>query len=210
MASDAAGSDAERRAYHSPVRQQRVAETRDRIVAAGAELAHSLPVWDWSQLTLRLTADRAGVGLRTIYRYFPTEQQLHDAVMRRLEEQAGVTYEGIVLDDVPAVASKMFASLPTFSLSDPRLQHEDSMGRAADERRRRAVLKAVGEAAPRWDEASKEAAAAAIDVLWGFEAYSRLVRHWSMDDQRAAEVVSWVIGLVTAAINADQHPRHPS
>lgn len=208
MASEEA-SETGRRAYHSPVRRQRVEETRERIVAAGSELAHALPVWDWSQLTLRSVAERAGVGLRTIYRYFPAEQQLHDAIMHRLEEQAGVAYEGITLEDVPMVASKVFAALTSFSFPDTRTQSEESMVDAADDRRRRALLGAVEEAAPQWEQAAKVAAASAIDVLWGIESYSRLVTRWNLDDQRAAEILDWVMRLVMQAVSADQQPISP-
>src|SRR4029077_13587684 len=36
-----------RRRYDSPIRRQRAAETRERIVVAGAELLHGFPIWNW-------------------------------------------------------------------------------------------------------------------------------------------------------------------
>ena len=84
-----------RRRYDTPIRRQRAADTRERIVTAGSELAHEFASWDWKALTFRAVAERAGVGERTVYRHFPTERHLHDAVMQRLEEEAGITYEGV-------------------------------------------------------------------------------------------------------------------
>ena len=52
----------ERRPYDSPVRRQRAAETRERIIAAGAELLHGFPVWNWRALTVRSVAERARVN----------------------------------------------------------------------------------------------------------------------------------------------------
>ena len=49
----------ERRPYDSPVRRQRAAETRERIIAAGAELLHEFAVWNWRALTVRSVAERA-------------------------------------------------------------------------------------------------------------------------------------------------------
>jgi AcrR family transcriptional regulator len=107
-----------RRPYDSPVRRRQAAETRDRIVAAGAELVHELPSWDWSLLTFRAVAERAGVGERTVYRHFPTERLLHDAVMQRLEEEAGVSYEGIGVGDLAPLAARIFASLGSYAASE--------------------------------------------------------------------------------------------
>ena len=62
---------------------------------------HEFDSWHWNALTFRAVAERAGVGERTVYRHFPTERHLHDAVMARLEEEAGVTYEDLELADAP-------------------------------------------------------------------------------------------------------------
>ena len=52
----AAMSTSERRKYDSPVRRQQAADTRERIVAAGADLVHGFDRWDWRE------PDRAGRG----------------------------------------------------------------------------------------------------------------------------------------------------
>ena len=87
----------ERRRYDSPARRLKAAETRERIVDAGADLVHGFAGWDWQELTFRAVAERAGVGERTVYRHFPTERHLRDAVMTRLEQDAGITYEDVDL-----------------------------------------------------------------------------------------------------------------
>src|SRR5215471_9947932 len=108
---EAASLATPRRRYNSPVRQQRAIETRNRIVAAGSALVHELPSWDWSGLTFRAVAERAGVGERTVYRHFPTERHLHDAVMQRLESEAGVSYEDVNLTNLAETTSRVFGSL---------------------------------------------------------------------------------------------------
>ena len=42
-----------RRRYDNTLRRQRADETRERIVAAGAELLHGFPIWNWRALTAR-------------------------------------------------------------------------------------------------------------------------------------------------------------
>src|SRR5262249_56177213 len=87
------GQARQRRRYDSSLRRERAAQTRERIVDAGLRLAHEGPVWDWRALTIRAAAERAGVSERTVYRHFPGEREFHDAVMQRMEEQAGGTLD---------------------------------------------------------------------------------------------------------------------
>ena len=79
-----------RRPYDSTLRRQRAAETRARIIAAGSALLRGSSVRDWHGLTIRAVAEEAGVNERTVYRHFVNEQGLHDAVMHRFEEEAGI------------------------------------------------------------------------------------------------------------------------
>src|SRR3954447_11385181 len=118
MAERSRERSAEGRPYDAPKRRKQVELTRERIVAAGSDLVHEFASWDWGALTFRAVAERAGVGERTVYRHFPTERRLHDAVMQRLEEEAGVTYEDVSLDNLGAVTAKVFSSRGSFAVSD--------------------------------------------------------------------------------------------
>lgn len=208
MATSASVGDASngRRPYDSPVRRQRVAETRERIIAAGSELVHELPTWDWRELTFRAVAERAGVGERTVYRHFPSERHLRDAVMQRLEEEAGVTYEDVTLDTVGAVATLVFESLHSFAVQGVTQGPTDPTFEDADERRRAALCRSVADAAPQWSDAQRETAAAALDVLWDLPSYERLVKAWRFDGDRATGSIRWLIDLVVAAIETGAPP----
>ena len=143
------GRRAERRRYDSPVRRQQVAETRERILGAASALVHGFPTWDWRALTFRAVAERAGVSERTVYRHFATERELRDAVMRRLEEEAGVAYEGVGLDDLADVAALVFSSLSSFAVSPPVV--DDPTFVAEDQLRRDALRDAVDRGGGRLD-----------------------------------------------------------
>ena len=196
----------ERRRYDSPVRRRRAAETRARIVAAGSELVHALPSWDWRDLTFRAVAERAGVGERTVYRHFPTERHLHDAVMERLQSEAGVAYDDVTLKTVASVASRVFASLASFEAAPAVAGPSDPTIGAQDDRRRHALLAAVDDAAGEWSETQRGDVAAALDVLWSLPSYERLVVQWNMDPARATAVIAWLIGLVEQAVDGDSPP----
>ena len=195
-----------RRRYDSPVRRERAAQTRERIVAAGADLAHRLPTWDWAQLTMRAVAERAGVSESTAYRHFANERELHDAVMRRLQEQAGVVYQGIGLADVADVADRVFASMSSFAATLPGLTVEDPAISSEDVHRRDALAAAVAEAAPSWSAEQRSAVAGLLDVLWSPLAFERLVAQWGLSPARATEAIRWLIASVVASVHDGDPP----
>ncbi len=102
-------SELSTRSYHSPARQKAAAATRERIVDAGTQLVHGFTTWDWDELTFRAVAERAEVSERTVYRHFPTERHLHDAIMGRLEDEAGIAYEDVELGNLADVTARVFA-----------------------------------------------------------------------------------------------------
>jgi AcrR family transcriptional regulator len=197
---------AETRRYDSPVRRRKVAETRERIVSAGSELVHGFASWDWRELTFRAVAERAGVGERTVYRHFPTEQHLHDAVMQRLEEEAGITYEDVGLANLADVTARVFASRDSFAAQGSVREPDDPTFVAVDERRRAALLRAVSASVPHWSAAERETVAALMDVLWNLPSYERLVGVWNLESADATRAITWVMGKVVQAIEDDDPP----
>src|SRR6478736_2648823 len=153
-------SIANRRSYDNRARQEKAAQTRGRIVAAGSELVHAFDTWNWRDLTFKAVAERAGVGERTVYRHFPTERHLHDAVMQRLEEEAGITYEDVELQNLGEVTARVFASVHRFAVRESVVTPDDPTFVAVDERRRHALLKAVSQSASHWTDAERETLAA--------------------------------------------------
>jgi AcrR family transcriptional regulator len=194
----------QRRRYDSSLRRERAAQTRERIVDAGLQLAHECPVWDWRALTIRAAAERAGVSERTVYRYFPGEREFHDAVMQRLEEQAGVTLEGMRLEEVAGATARVFAHVSSFPMV-PRTPLDPTLT-ATDQRRRASLLSAVAPAAVGWPETDRTMAAGMLDVLWSVMSYERLVAAWELTPQQATRAITWVIGLIEAAIREGQAP----
>jgi AcrR family transcriptional regulator len=173
-------------------------------VAAGAELVHGSPRWDWRDLTVRAVAQRAGINERTVYRHFDSERHLHDAIIRRLEEEAGEPLIGLDLDSLPSVTGRVFAYLSTFALrsragGNPTLVE-------VDERRRRALRSAVEDATEGWSAADREMAAAMLDVLWTVNSYDRLTTVWNLDPDDASRAVTGVVELLIEAIREGRVP----
>ncbi len=197
-------STAERRKYDSPVRRQQAAETRERILVAGSELVHGFSRWDWSGLTVRAVARRAGVNERTVYRHFASERGLHDAVMARLVEEAGDPLDGLTLDGFGPVVGRLFAYLSTFA-TDPRTTTDPTFA-AVDERRRRALVAAVEPSTPGWSAGDREMAAALLDVLWNVTTYERLVAAWGLSPEQATQAATGLVALLADAIGDGRRP----
>jgi AcrR family transcriptional regulator len=202
-----AGGPARRR-YDSPLRRAQVARTRDRIVDAGAALVRELPSWDWRGLTFAAVAARASVGVRTVYRHFPTERDLHDAIMGRLQEAAGGgVYQGLTLGDLARVTARLHAALPSFAVShwggetpaQPTLAE-------VDHRRRQALASAVEQATADWPREDRLMAAAVLDVLWGVISYERLTTAWNLEGPQATTALTWAIDILVDAIGQGRRP----
>jgi AcrR family transcriptional regulator len=192
------------RSYDGTLRRQRAGSTRERIVAAGSELIHGGSVRDWKRLTVRAVAERAAVSERTVYRHFGNERGLADAVMHRLEQEAGIDLDGMQLDGVATVAAQIFEHVSSYP-AEPRPPLDPTLV-DANRRQKDALLGAVSAASRRWPAGRQVQAAAMLDVLWSVAAFERLVGDWRLDADEAVRAVSWVIGLVEQAVREDRGP----
>jgi AcrR family transcriptional regulator len=199
-----AGAPGTRRRYDSAVRRARAAQTRDSIIAAAAELLQDASIRDWQALTIRAVAARAGVHERTVYRHFTNERALHDAVMQRLEADAGVDLTRMDLDDVGDVAARTLRYVSRYRMQ-PRAPLEPTLD-DAKQRQHDALLAAVTERVTDWPEADRTMAAAMFDVLWAVGSFERLVVDWELDRDDAIRAITWVIGLVQDAVEQGQRP----
>jgi len=178
-------------------------------VTAGSELVHEFDSWSWDTLTFRAVAERAGVGERTVYRHFPTERHLHDAVMTRLEEEAGVAYEDLDLASLPEVTARVFSSRGSFAAREAIAADAEPLFVQVDQRRRDALLAAVVTSTPTWSDAEQRIVAALLDIVWSMPAYERLVGAWDFEGDDATHAITWLMSLLTRTIDDDAPPPVP-
>ena len=194
-------AESPRRRYHSPARRERAAATRERIVDAGARLVRGFTTWDWDELTFRAVAERAGVSERTVYRNFPAERHLHDAIMARLEDEAGISYQDVELDNLADVTARVFASLRRFASKDTVGTPRGPAFAGADARRHEALDRAIAAHAPELPDAQRRALAGLLDVLWSPPTYERLIGAWNLNNAQAIGAVQWLIAKIIAEID---------
>jgi len=192
----------ERRTYDSPLRKAQFDETRTRILDAGSDLAHRLSDWDWRKLTARAVAERAKVSERTVYRHFATERELQEAILRRLEEEAGISYEALRADDLLKVTESIFSSLPKFAATS---NVEGSMSASAV-RRQKALLRVVDELDSRLSEVERKMVAAIVDVLWTPTFYEHLIAQWKLDAPAITRAATWALDILAQAVRDGSHP----
>jgi AcrR family transcriptional regulator len=196
-----------RRRYDSTLRQERAAQTKERIIDAGAALVHGYSSWNWRKLTIRAVAERAGVHERTVYRHFDSEESLRAAVVARLEHEAGIHPDDVSLDDLRGHVTALFDYLSTFSSStEPPI---DASLADEDRRRKAGLVAAVQAATPSWSDDDRTLVAALIDVLASVAAYRRLVSAWQLDSAEATRAVGWLLELMTTAVQRDEPPPPP-
>lgn len=195
---------AERRPYASVVRRAQTEATRSRILAAGSALAHRAQSWNWSELTIRAVAAQAGVSERTVYRHFATERQLHEALLRQLEQEAGVRYEGMRVDDLSKATARLFESLPSFAAAPVAIRQQISSAR--DQVRRESILRAVHDITPSWPDAQRQMVAAILDAIGTPPIYERLVAGWRLSTQDATSAASWAVETLVDAIREGAAP----
>jgi AcrR family transcriptional regulator len=185
-----------RRGYDNTRRHEQAARTRERIIIAATELLQGSSIRDWRALTVRAVADRAGVNERTVYRHFESERGLRDAVMHRLEEQAGIDLDALRLEDVAEFTARTMPAPPQL---DPTLTD-------ANRRMHEALVRAVTTEAGAWSDEDRVLAAAVLDVLWGVASYERLAVDWQLDPDDAIRGLTWVVRLVQDAIARGDRP----
>jgi len=198
------GLPVRRRAYDNAGRLRQAAQTRRRIIEAGAQLLRRSPIREWDALTIRAVAELAGVSERTVYRHFGNERALRDAVLHQLEEQSGIELAAMRLEDVAGVAARIFSQLSSYPSEPPRPL--DPTLSEAKRRQHDALVLAVGAAAPQWTDQARRTVAALIDVQWSVAAYERMVGDWDLDPTAAAAGIGWIIGLVEAAVRRGERP----
>jgi AcrR family transcriptional regulator len=88
----------------APSRRADAQRNRERLVGAARELFASVGV----DVSVREVAGRAGVGVGTLYRHFPTREELVDAVLEEALEEAVAVAEAALAEDDAWLGLELF------------------------------------------------------------------------------------------------------
>jgi AcrR family transcriptional regulator len=193
------------RAMASPsLRDQHAAVTRTRILSAVGEL---LEEGDAEELTMPAVAAASDVSLRTIYRYYPTREELLEAAGRWIgDELLGHPYPA-TLDEV---ADRFEEGAPDFD-EHPGLVRAmalSQLGRRIRGYRRRERLEALARALrdelPGLPEDELRRAEAVIAYLHNILAYTTLREENGLSGEEIGRAIGWAIRALVEDLRRNQ------
>jgi AcrR family transcriptional regulator len=177
-------------------RRQRTLDSRARIISAMLELTHSGHI----TVSAELVAERAGVGLRTVFRHFNDMDSLYRemslAIEASLREDVRGRLEGVTwreqLGELIQRRSSVFEKIAPYKRAEAAHRHRSTVLRHDIERLNRFLrdrLREVLPAAVVKDQILFEA----LDLLMSFETWERLRRDQGLNIRRAREVVETAV-----------------
>ena len=140
------------------------------------------------ELSFAEVAAEAGVGLRTVYRYFPTKDALLDAFWSWLHASLGIDAFPETAKDLVALPSRVF---PMFDAQEPVIrgmmasrQGRDVRMRVND-RRQAAIRRSVRDGAGDVPEPELTRICAAVQLLYSATAWFTMKDYWGLSGEEA-------------------------
>jgi AcrR family transcriptional regulator len=175
------------------LREQYAAATRERILSAVADLVER---GELEELTVPAVAEASGVSLRTIYRYYPTREDLMEAAGRWIGDEL---LKHPYPRDLDEVADLFEAGCRDFD-ERPGLARAlalSQLGQRVRGYRRRERLEAIGRALREEvggvDEQELRHAEAVLAYLHNIVAYTVLREECGMSGEEIGRAIAWAI-----------------
>src|SRR5581483_10929384 len=180
---------------------------RQRILAAVAELLERDGA---EELTMPQVAEVSGISLRTVYRYYPTREQLLEAAGRWIGAELLRQGYPQSLDDVADTfepACREFDRHPGLV----RAMALSQLGRQARQRRRnerlRAIRKALEEEVGGLSERERRQAEAVLAYLHNMLAYTTLREEHDLSGEEIGAALGWAIRTLVADLRRRHETR---
>jgi len=191
------------RAYSSSIRDAQVEQTRAHLI----ETARALLVEGGIEaLTLPKLAQAAGVSVPTVYRHFPTMDDLLRAFLEWLRPRVGQDTERLASLSADQVPSLPLDNFPRYEaeaavlrpLMESREFNRVRVGNVRD--RPQSASKALRPHAPGWSDAQLEALSGVVWVLGSPQVWRWLRDTWGVDNEEAARASSWAMRTLLEAL----------
>jgi AcrR family transcriptional regulator len=195
--------DVQTRKYNSELRAEQQDQTRLRILEAAAEL-----MGDPTQpeLTFAAIGKQARISDRTVYRHFPTKEDLLEAFWSYVNAQLGMA-------EYPESAEQLLKVMPSvYEGFDAqagliRAHLASPAGREMRQRiapvRRELFQRMLESYTAGLPAKSRRRVYAIVQLLFSPRAWDSLVENWDMDGSEAAEACSWAIRTLLTALEGE-------
>jgi AcrR family transcriptional regulator len=191
----------------SSLRDDQSAVARERILQAVAQL---LELDDAAELTMPQVAHVSGVSLRTVYRYFPSREELLDAAGRWIGGELLKQGYPASLDDVADMFQRACAEFDERP-GLVRAMALSQVGREARSSRRRerldAIRHALDQEAGSLPEPELRQAEAVLGYLHNMLAYTTLREEHHMPGDEIGEALGWAIRTLVADVRRRQRAK---
>jgi AcrR family transcriptional regulator len=186
------------RSYISPLRERQSEQTREAILTAvAAELAEN----GLQELHVPAIAHRAGVSIRTVYRYFPTRETLLDAAEEWLDRSIGITEMPRSADALPALVESAFREFDaneTIILAEWATSFGRDLREHGRKRRQQAYKEALSDITSNLTRADARAAHAVVSYLLSSRAWKTLREEFGMAGAESGKAVAWALRVLIA------------
>lgn len=189
-----------KRSYDAPARREQLARTRARIVEALTEQIYLEGLADFS---VPQVAERAGVSTRTVYRHFPTREDLLDAVEGQLAQTAPEPTPPRSTEDLVRYVGELFVffdehqeliEAQTITQLGGEIMHRSRARRYENARR---VMKDYFPDVA--DARERRKRFALVRGMMSSRYYRILTRENGLSRDEAIEIVAWAIEAILAA-----------
>ena len=185
-------------------RRQRTVDSRARIIAAMMELAQAGHI----TVSAELVAEKANVGLRTVFRHFKDMDSLYRemslAIEARLREEVSLAFAATGwrerLRELVGRRARVFEKITPFKRAETAHRHRSKwldQDAARLTTLLREILRGVLPPAVADDPIRFEA----LDLALSFEAWDRLRREQGLDPVRARRVLELVVDALLADVS---------
>jgi AcrR family transcriptional regulator len=193
--------------YSSSLRDEQAAETRQRILdAAIVQIADETA----AGLTIPTVAHRAGVAVRTVYRYFPTKEDLLQAVGAEFDDRVGFRE---FVDEIGGLEPQLRDLYARFSRNEAivRAALDTRPGRELRNRIRRSRVRGLKRTlAPLLEGLEPEERKQSVALVYLFfsaQTWRLLVDYSDMTSDEAAATAGTGLTTVLAALERDARRR---
>lgn len=184
--------------------RERLAEATRRIIleALVAELSEHGPY----ELTYLAVAKRAGVSVRTMYRHFPTRDELFDGLSHHVTSVLGIHDRPQSREEVVATVRRLFVA---YDRNAPLIKAQLNAGlsgsvRSHARRKRVGVVHALlADSLPHLPAGRRVAAAGLLTCLFSATVWQRLRDETGLDGNQAGEITGWAMDTLWRALEAE-------
>ncbi|MCZ0737672.1 TetR/AcrR family transcriptional regulator [Phreatobacter sp. AB_2022a] len=199
---------AETRSYNSPLREEKARETREAILGALYRLMSAAGAPD--EISMDAIASEAGVQRRTVFRHFPTKDDLLTAFWPWLNALMGAS---IAPKDAKEIIKGPLEAFPRFDAHEAAIRASLHSRTGRDMRagmvagRRRHFARALAPRLADLPPVDARKIEALAHLLYSASAWEVLKDYGGLTGARAGEAASWALETILAAVAAGSVPR---